>query len=304
MPEGTKQLYVVSADLEAVTNRWGKSEGIITPQPEYYELHHSVLADELAKATDCEIEIVSADDISKGMHQKLKGTHLPIISLDRAYITDDDNASHIEFTRAVTEDFSPILGYRGLGLSPRPGALDIASQIGALSAKSREPVCLVDDVLFSGAGLKAVAEMLEEVNRPVEKVIVGIGVGSGINLLRTLGVEIDCVKEYDEVYDEVCERDFILGAPLSGRTVLKDGGTWWSAPYLEPFGSTSWASIPEDKSEQFSKVCTDLSYRYWKEIERLNGFTIPGDKIPRPVRALQKAPSITKALQEILLETV
>lgn len=146
-------------------------------------------------------------------------------------------------------------------------------------------VTLVDDVVFSGEGIVHVINRLAEKGLHVNKVIAGIAIGQSCQVLEDCGVELESVRYYSDVHDEVCERDFFAGVPMSGRTVIASDGLWWSAPYFSPLGdAANWASIPSGSERTFSEQCIDRSIALWNEVGSQSGLQITGEMIPRPIR--------------------
>jgi hypothetical protein len=187
--------------------------------------------------------------------------------------------------------------FNDIGLKPRPGYPPIDVQLDSFRLGKTSPVALLDDVVFTGDGITSLAKQLAERGRPVVKLISGIGITEGMQLLRMGGVDAQCVKEYEAVIDEICQRDFVAGAPMSGRTLLDAQGRFWSAPYFNPFGDPiKWASIPEAASDDFSDFCLEQSIAIWRKIEQLSCANVPVKAIPRLIRGMSENPSISREL--------
>jgi len=137
-------------------------------------------------------------------------------------------------------------------------------------------------------------------NKRLKKVIGQIK--EGVEKVRSEGVPVDCVIEYDEVLDEVCQRDFWGGVPLSGRTVISDKGETWSAPYFRPFGfPEKWASIPPENVEAFSAFCFLKTVELWREVEKVNGALLPVTEVPRSLKGIEEKNSIVDALMNFMV---
>lgn len=289
--------YVVSADLGGLFNRWGKRRGIRMPSNKYFYDFSMELRDNLANATSSPVEVIDELELREGLMSLVADATYPVISLDRAYINKNDPniVGFIDITRAVNES------HQDIGIHARPGFPNIYKQIQTLYTNDENPITLVDDVIFSGEGVIDLSQMLASVNRPVLKVIAGVGIDEGVRKLEEAGIEVNCVRRYESVVDEVCERDFIAGAPMSGRTVICSEGMHWSAPYFEPFGdSRSWASIPTEQSAYFSRFCLMSSIMIWHAIQQSSGHAIPANTIPRRIKIIDSDESVSSSLQRHL----
>lgn len=289
--------YVVSADLSGLFSRWAENSGYNMPSEQFFIDFSVDLRANIAMATGAPVEIIEEKEIKEGLKELIALSPYPVISLDRAYISDNDpNVSgFIDMTRAVNE------AHENIGIHARPGFPEIETQIAALRTKEISPITLVDDVIFSGDGIIDLSKMLAAANRPVARIIAGIGIDEGVNRLEADGIEVNCVRRYKEVVDEVCERDFLAGAPMSGRTVICDEGIHWSAPYFEPFGSPErWASIPTEESKRFSRFCLVSSVLIWREIENISGREIAAKAMPRRIKSVDGASSASSSLRRHL----
>lgn len=296
-PESNNAPYIVSADAGGLLKRWGAENGFAMPSDAYFNDLAVDLRDELGRATDLDVEVVQQDELRNGMLHLMSGNELPAISLDRAYLTDNEVDGYIDMTRAVDANFND------LGIRPRPGSAPLAQQLNALRTSSESPIVLVDDVIFSGEGAVDISKSLAEVNRPVKLIIAGIAIAEGIERLNEAGIEVACVREYEDVADEVCERDFLAAVPMSGRTVLGENGDHWSAPYFEPFGNAEkWASIPGETAPAFSRFCLSQSVELWSEIEKTSGRKVPVTAVPRKLKMTNGEESITIALRRHLTD--
>lgn len=115
--------------------------------------------------------------------------------------------------------------------------------------------------------MERVARLFTKCDMRVRLICAGIGVTKGLWRLQQLNYEVRCVRQYESVIDEVCERDFYPGVPLSGRTLF--GAKNVGVPYLLPFGKPGeWASMPTNWQVPFSAFCIQQTIRLFKEIER------------------------------------
>ena len=298
--------YVVSADAAGLLERWTGANGYGIPSQAYFDDLSVDLGANLEETTGLDVEIVSEEEMREGMDRLVRSSPYPVISLDRAYF-DNGNpviSGYIDVTRAVKEnmDGQGNMAFVSAGaLMPRPGFPTLKEQLEAFRSSEPSPITLVDDVIFSGEGAVDLVKQLESVGRPVAKIIAGIGIREGIAKLEDLGIEVECVRTYTDVADEVCQRDFLAGVPMSGRTVLGENGNSWSAPYFLPYGDPEgWASIPAERCRVFSRYCLQQSVDLWAEIEAVSGRQVAAAAIPRALRGANDQGSVTILLRQHL----
>ena len=289
-----KGKYVVSSDLHGLMTRWSRTSSFSLPHDSFFWAMAKDLESVLAGYYQEKLEIVSEIELRSGLNSLAKKSKNPIVSLDRAYV-DKETPNLVYFldvTRAVDENLEDI------GLFPRPGSPSLDQQLKTISY-GNGPITLLDDVVFSGKGIVGLALEFERRGRPVKQVIIGVGVSEGIDKLKALGIETACVREYESVIDEVCERDYYAGVPMSGRTVLSSNGQTGSAPYFKPFGDPGkWASIPTDRIPDFSKFCLTQSHVLWAAIEKISQSSISTQALPRRIFGIQENVSIVRILKE------
>ncbi len=299
MSEKTKP-YVVSADLGSLMKRWGKTKGLDLPDDKFFLESAERLKDELSGIFSG-VTVIPEKQVKSGLVKMVRTSRQPVLSLDRAYLDGSDGlvAGHLDVTRAVDPEFND------LGLCPRPGCKTIDEQIADLRSPDKSEVCLADDVIFGGGGIVELVRRLAEVNRPVSRVFAGIGIKEGLERVKAEGVPVDCFVEFDEVADEVCQRDFWGGVPMSGRTVISDKGETWSAPYFRPFGfPEKWASIPPENVEAFSAFCLLKTVELWREVEKVNGASLSTSEVPRSLKGIGENDSIVDALMGFMITSV
>lgn len=272
--------YVVSADGFELMRCWAEQAGYKSPSEVYFRDYTMALKVAIGEATGVDVEVVDHAELKYGLEILASRSSYPVISLDRAYLNGSPNVvGHIDMTRAVDPKLNDI------GLYHRPGTPSLHEQLEQLRASEPSPIVLVDDVIFTGEGIVELAQRLEHIGRPVVGAIAGIGIRKGIETIETAGIEVTCVRPYDFVTDEVCQRDFLAATPYSGRTVVDKNGdyhTLWSAPYFRPFGDPErWASIPSDRVKGFSRFCLEHSIGLWSEVGSHSGVDIPVHAVPR-----------------------
>lgn len=292
--------YVISADVHDLLRKYFFSTGYSLPNEEFFQ----GLSDEMRSVLReyfGNVDVVSEVELKTGINKLAAESPYPIIAIDRVYLNRPEiraYAGAIDMTRTVNEHFEDIEE-----VSPRPGYPPISKQLQYFKAEIPSPVTLIDDVIFSGKGILRLSQMLESVGRPVRQVICGIGIAEGVKGLEDVGINVRCIREYQDVIDEVCERDFYACVPFSGRTVVDKNGQNWSAPYFEPFGNPQkWASIPPEQIISFSEFCLSQSITLWRRIEQLSRERVPTHAVPRKIRGLKKDASVSRALTEHKLE--
>ena len=145
-------------------------------------------------------------------------------------------------------------------------------------------VSLIDDVVFSGSMICKVALALAEKNIIVKEVLSAVSVSENLPLITNLGIPVKSYFYISNVLDEVCERDFYFGIAQSGQSQLLKNNQVVKTPYFSPFGfPIESASVPECKSNDFSRECLKCSYELWKEIEKNSNRTVTSNDLPEKI---------------------
>src|SRR5581483_387016 len=156
------------------------------------------------------------------------------------------------------------------GLRRRDNSPTLLRQVRSLNKLKSEEIALFDDVGFSGDMLVKLVSILSKMEISVSTVFLGIGIGEALEKLRQSKIDVQTVRSYQDVIDEICERDFYLGVPQSGRTYANDPTKGF--PYILPFGNPEkWASIPTENQLEFSLFCIQQSIDLFEAIERKSG---------------------------------
>lgn len=267
--------YVVSCDIYLLIKEWAKREGFVVPEPEFFGQLRREFSAYMSRLFPG-FELVSEEELLHKLPLLVAATGLPTISLDRVYI---QSAMNLQVTRLVDMQGND----RGIG--PRAGSPPLWSQIRDLQSSGVHEVALVDDVVFTGALIERVVNLLSKIGIRVPVVCVGVGIAEGIRRINHSKREVHCVRRYEEVIDQVCERDFYPGVPLSGRLLV--GSKNIGVPYLLPFGNPGkWASIPAEWQEHFSRFCIIQTIRLFKEIERCSNRMVSCAELGRMVATL------------------
>ncbi|MFA5945686.1 MAG: hypothetical protein WC802_02130 [Patescibacteria group bacterium] len=225
--------YVISADLSL----------LLDISPDLLADFRRTLTQVLEESVgNC--EWVAETEMVDGLAHLLKACPMLIVSLDPVYAP---RPLALNITRLVDKNGADA----GYGL--RDGRqLDLAEEIREIARLVGEPeIALVDDVVFSGAMMAQIISAFAKHGVAVRRVYAGVAIGEGANRLKLDNIDVHAVRSFAEVLDEVCERDFFPGAPMSGRTLANLPNT--GAPYLLPFGNAQkWASIPTEHARRFS----------------------------------------------------
>jgi len=259
--------YVISEDIDILLQKWAKRHGFKIPEDSFFKdlrkKHQKKLEEIFGKDN---VDIISAKELRTGMERFVRQTGLPFVSIDQVYIPTNPA---IEVTRVVDGKLNDC------GIAPRFGSPALQEQLLIVKRKFKE-IALIDDVIFSGKVITEIIRSLEKIGVKVPTIIAGITTSQGYKTLKeNKNVEILTVRYYQELIDQICERDFYPGVPLCGRSLTGmpiDVGI----PYLLPFtidlkGKShlkNWASIPEKDQKEFSEFCLKQTIRLWEEIEK------------------------------------
>jgi len=262
----------VSADIYLLLRRWAKGKNLILPSKEFFSDLRNEFSIHMLKLFP-DFEFISEEEISRYMSEITSEINLPVISLDPVYFQGDYS---LELTRNVDENGAD------QGLRHRFGSHPFLKQLSLLKDTQVKDVCLVDDVIFSGVLTERVIRSLSHLGVNVPVVCAGIGIQEGIDRITTSSRSIYCLKTYRDVMDEVCERDFYLGVPYSGRSLCNSQNI--GLPYILPYGKPDkWASIPVLSQKPFSEFCTKQTIVLFEEIEKSSERVIDCSDIGRKV---------------------
>lgn len=264
--------YVVSGDITLILQKWADAKGMALPDSAFFaDLRNEFNG--YMRTMFPVYEFVPEDELKNGMIQLVNRQAVPTITLDSVYFRPE-YAATLDITRYVDKN----LNNKGLGR--RPGFPSLLEQFRKLKEAGVKKARLVDDVIFTGDQTERVVEVLAKCGIQTTSVCTGIAIREGIEKLANKGIDVDAVRTYDEVIDEVCERDFYPGVPYCGRTLdftLNKG-----VPYVLPFGKPSaWASIPEERQEEFSRFCMMQSLKLFGAIEDVSKTRILMSEIDR-----------------------
>lgn len=281
--------YVVSADIYLLLTKWAKEKNFILPGKEFFDKLRKEFSVYMLKIFSS-FEFVSEEEISKHMQGVTQESGLTCVTLDQVYYP---SIYGIDLTRKVD-----LMG-EDKGVYRRFGSPSFLKQLNDLKMKEIKQICLVDDVIFSGVLIERLVRVLSGFGITVPMVCAGIGIAEGINRIsKEKKIKIDCAKIYDDVVDEVCERDFYLGVPYSGRSVIGDENM--SLPYFLPYGKPGeWASIPPSFEIEFSKFCINQTISLFEEIEKVSNRKVCCSEIDRKIPTQPKYGSYINFLKSL-----
>ncbi|KKU06631.1 MAG: hypothetical protein UX10_C0027G0005 [Candidatus Magasanikbacteria bacterium GW2011_GWA2_45_39] len=267
--------YVVSGDIERLLKKWAIKHEFTLPDHSFFQALRERFA-EYMRSVFPAFELVSEDELATGLNELVRESSLPIVALDETYI--DGSPMRLRLTRTVDEDL------RDAGIasrfpevkSPEGQIMHIAS---VLKKSGHRTIALVDDVIFSGALIDDVCFAFNYHGIDVKCVYAGIGIAQGVWQVSASGRSVQCVRSYKHVIDQICERDFYPGVPLSGRTLyaLRSNGRSVGVPYFYRSDKLEkWASIPSHLRNELSRMCISQTIDLFEAI---------GDMSGRPVRA-------------------
>ncbi len=264
--------YIVSADIYLLLKKWAEQKNFVLPKKEFFNELRKEFSNYMLKIFS-DFEFISEEEILEHMQTTTVRSNLPCVSLDPVYFCSNFS---IELTRKVDSQGT------NKGLQRRFGSNSLLKQLAQLKSHQIKEICLVDDVIFSGVFMERVIKLLSDVGINVPVVCAGIGIKEGISNILSPKREISCAKIYNEVVDEVCERDFYLGIPFSGRSLI--GNKNVGLPYILPFGKPGkWASIPENSQKTFSDFCINQTIILFEEIQKNSNRKVRCSDIERKV---------------------
>lgn len=264
--------YIVSADIKLLLAPWVAERGFVLPGDEFFGGLRQDFSERMTRIFPG-FELVGEEEMRQGLGQLVKAAQIFPVALDRVYF---DSPFQLDITRTIDAQGT------NTGLARRAESPMLLSQFRQLRNFGIKEVALVDDVIFSGDLLLRVSGILESMDVSVPYIFAGVGIGEGIDKLKANGKEVYCVREYPEVIDEICERDFYPGVPMSGRLV--DAERNMGAPYILPFGDpVGWASIPQESQVSFSQFAREQTAQLFQAIEKASGRRVTCADIGRKV---------------------
>ena len=298
MSNQERKPYVVSADTQGLLKIWALKNNLTLPNDLYFEAMLRDLERTLNQFFS-EVDVIPENFLRQGLNELISTSAYPVISLDRAYINNGQKniIGFIDATRTVDAELNSV------GLGSRVIEATLTRQLNQLATiQAGKTINLVDDVIFEGKTMFQLVQKLRNRGVTVDTVFSGITILEGQELLENNGVGIKSLLVYDQVVDEICQRDFVVGAPYSGRSVVNNNGVIEGAPYLYPFGKpVEWASIPAESATDFSLFLLSQALQLWATAEKLSDQKISTQLLARPVFNLPNNQSISKSIAEVLI---
>lgn len=219
--------------------------------------------------------------------------NIPIVTLDKIYISPDDN--NIYFLDCTRVNGSNELIARN--------SESVEEQIENISKNlTSKKIILADDVIFTGSVLKKIIGMFKKYNIEVVGVISSICTEEAFNYFNEKldgGVKTNYILE-NKVIDQVCERDFYFGIAGSGILIKTDEG-FSKAPYFKPFGDPcERASIPREYETYFSNGCSERSLYLWENIDKNKGRYSLISELPEKIINISKDDYVVKTLRKVV----
>lgn len=285
--------YIVSEDIYLLLQHWARQRNFILPEESFFRNLRGEFA-VFFREIFSDFEMVSEKEMVTGIEMFIKESELIPISLDRSYYLAEYN---FEITRFVDTNKNDV------GTRERYGTPRIHIQLQKLQKELKgKKVIIVDDVIFSGDVVEQTINELSQLGIKVVAVCAGIGIEKGVDRLNCAGYEVNCVRIYESVIDEVCERDFYPGVPLSGRSVVDKENV--GVPYILPFGDPEkWASIPQKSQKPLSEFCIKQTIKLFEAIERESKRMIKCEDLDRKVLSLPtNGKRYIDCLEEIIIK--
>jgi hypothetical protein len=284
--------YVVSEDIVILLEKWSKTKNFTLPNQDFFKQLRLDFTNAMRKIFPA-YESVREIELSQGLNTLIKSNDIFSISLDRIYAQSNYN---LDISRLVNND--------GMdqGLGRRRDRSVLLEQFRNLQKLGVRKAILVDDVIFSGKGLIRILDLLSKLRIEIPTIYAGIAIRDGIKLLKNSGFNVQAVRVYEEVTDEVCERDFYPGVSFCGRSLNNNENV--GIPYILPFGNPEdWASIPKNMQIPFSKFCLNQSIKLFEEIEKSSGKYVYCSDLDRKVIGLPNDDTrFTACLRQTLRE--
>lgn len=300
----TEHTFVVSEDIDVLLKKWAEKNNFRIPEKEFFlELRKEMKQKLLEFFPD--VHFIAEEEISSYIRRSTFGKESHIVSLDKVYTSD--GFLTLEATRMVGKNF------KDLDNTSR-SHVSIEEQIKTIALHAQQPVVLIDDVIYSGNNLIDIIQRMKRAGIEVSSIITGISIGMGAEKILS---EFDYISiystvHYEKVIDEVCERDFYVGVPFSGRLLgsVVDGipvpnDPEIGVPYFLPFANVektmSWGSIPEERVEDWSRFCISQSIKLWEKIETTSGKKVLCSDVKRiPISFSKDDSSFVEKLRECL----
>lgn len=267
--------YVVSGDIKTLLGQWAESSGFRLPEDTFFDSLRSDFCVYM-KSIFPGFEFIDEQTIVSRMKQ-IMPEKKPLLSLDPVYSPSDLTIGVTRVRKANGEG----------GIGRRSQTPPLLRQFRDLRRLRASEVDIADDVIFGGDVLKRVGRVVKKMGIQIGTIYAGVGIGSGVQKLRDAGYPTECAFYYPKAIDEICERDFYPGVPMSGRLI--DPELNIGAPYVLPFGDPGeWASIPTGQQVPFSKFCLSQTEKLFQGIEQASSKIVTCKDLSRGVVGLPR----------------
>lgn len=219
--------YVVSKDIGLLLKPWARQHQLTHPSDAFLRKLRDEMAEKLQGIfPENEILFIGEADLQQGMTSLAQISRVDqpaTVSLDRVYFHGDPMLT-LDTTRLLDPELQRlgrILGSR----TTEPLDDQFTRIFQTLRERDVVKIQLVDDVVFSSGSISEVIRKFHEADFRVVRIVSGITIQQAKRDLQSAfpGIEVDSVFEYESVHDEICERDFYVGVPLSGRLIGENG---------------------------------------------------------------------------------
>lgn len=303
--EEFNKFYVLTGDLDHVVGQWCQQNHLKPPSRKGFEKlrqsFHKDLENVVRKTaehsgSDLEVQFTNRKQFSWLTKEKNdKGFW---IALDDVYIPIAD--FNIGMTRIYDKHGECQLGH---GFRPETDADSIENQIKNcrtkyVNAGSPKRVVLADDGTFTGSTIADMLGRLRDVEIKVTEVCMAFATFEGKAKIekviekesRRILYHVGTDAKKDSILDWVCERDFFVGVPRSGRTTGARGidgvpvpfaKPIIAFPYVKPWGPMSEGANISFGQKEFSSRLTSYSIQLWEAIQKVNGITLTVAQLPR-----------------------
>lgn len=296
--------YVVSTDIYLLLQQWAARRGFTLPPAKFFVKLRRKFAKFFTGIFPM-FEMIPEQEIVDGIRKfaDYDRDSRFVISLERAYFGKADFTLDIcRWVEGVSEHVPRMITsvFGGDSFVHRPATPETHEQLNhlrrafkAFDKKVRRRyrnqikahAVLVDDSLYTGRMLYDLVQAIKA-DVPIEEVVVGsevehVFVHAAPPLIhdhdygarffeRETGIIVRAVRRYNEVIDQICERDFYPGVPFSGRAHTPRVDV--QSPYVRPFGDpVMWASIPVEWYQRMSTFCLQQSVELFLAIENASG---------------------------------
>lgn len=277
-----KKVYLITADVYLLLQQWANENNFVLPPQAFFKKMHAAALSTLRSALGKNVKVVSlqAELLAENVAviiQRME--NVPVVAMDPLLFNIPTGSRPLltfQSTRLSTYKSGQ---WDKLEEGPRPyfpSLKDQAQQIAkSIKKYSTNRVIVIDDGCYDGDSLKNCVQLLTKEGLQVVGAVVGVHRKKGLSQVFTCPFQaVHTYKETDLV-DWICERDFFPGIPYGGRTILTNGevATQFelAAYYLHNFGLVEkWASIPEDKTLDFSNAMLNISCLIFEEIQKTN----------------------------------